>query len=371
MTSNSGAPSAICVSTPPSTRSWIAGTGAEVTRQRRVRYPASTAARERSRSSSRRSSLAFDRDRLRGGSAVAIGDLHRRPPVSNSRTTADRVPDEETSPRESTSESVHADGDAGDPRDLRHRSFWIINTVLFFGALAAVVLPSLLSSGTDVERVRHEGGSDGLRRERARDSRAGRDRAVRQREPPGRGEAADRRRHAPTLQSSTAPNRSCSSVPASTQRSSRPLSRRSVQHHGAAPAAKRRFRRPRGEGPAARSTRGGRRTPRGQRHAPGRRGDRRDVLYLLLIGLTISVANGVAIEKSNRISEVLLAIVPPRPLLFGKVAGVGIMGLATLAFGVVPVVVRVLLGGGLPSGFGPRPSPRARPGSRWASPSTS
>ena len=76
------------------------------------------------------------------------------------------------------------------------------------------------------------------------------------------------------------------------------------------------------------------------------------VLYILLLALTISVANGVAIEKSNRISEVLLAIVPPRPLLFGKVAGVGLMGLATLAFGVIPVVVRALLGGGLPSGFG-------------------
>ena len=47
--------------------------------------------------------------------------------------------------------------------------------------------------------------------------------------------------------------------------------------------------------------------------------------------LMILVANGVAIEKANRISEVLLAIVRPGPLLFGKVIGVGLVGIATLA----------------------------------------
>ncbi len=35
----------------------------------------------------------------------------------------------------------------------RHRSFWIINAVFFFGALAAVVIPSLVSSGMKVEYV--------------------------------------------------------------------------------------------------------------------------------------------------------------------------------------------------------------------------
>ena len=52
------------------------------------------------------------------------------------------------------------------------------------------------------------------------------------------------------------------------------------------------------------------------------------VLYLLLFMLMIQVANGTAIEKANRISEVLLAIVRPGALLFGKVIGVGIIGLA-------------------------------------------
>ena len=47
------------------------------------------------------------------------------------------------------------------------------------------------------------------------------------------------------------------------------------------------------------------------------------LLYILLLMLMILVANGVAIEKANRISEVLLAIVRPGPLLFGKVIGVG------------------------------------------------
>ena len=46
------------------------------------------------------------------------------------------------------------------------------------------------------------------------------------------------------------------------------------------------------------------------------------VLYLLTVVLTGQVATGVAIEKSNRISEVLLAIVPPRSMLIGKVLGV-------------------------------------------------
>ena len=75
------------------------------------------------------------------------------------------------------------------------------------------------------------------------------------------------------------------------------------------------------------------------------------VLYVLLLTLTISVANGVAIEKANRISEVLLAIVPPRPLLFGKVIGVGIMGFATLLFGLIPIAIRLVLGGDLPDGM--------------------
>ncbi len=76
------------------------------------------------------------------------------------------------------------------------------------------------------------------------------------------------------------------------------------------------------------------------------------VLYLLLLLLSTNVANGVANEKSNRVSEVLLAIVPARHLLFGKVIGVAIVGVVSLVAGALPVIIRVLAGGSLPEGTG-------------------
>ncbi len=76
------------------------------------------------------------------------------------------------------------------------------------------------------------------------------------------------------------------------------------------------------------------------------------VLYLLLLTLMVAVANGVAIEKANRISEVLLAIVRPGALLFGKVIGVGIGGLAMVTGGRHP--------GGGQAGPRWRPARRAR-----------
>ncbi len=76
------------------------------------------------------------------------------------------------------------------------------------------------------------------------------------------------------------------------------------------------------------------------------------VLYILTVVLTSQVASGVAVEKSNRVSEVLLAIVPPRSLLFGKVIGVGCIGLVTLLAGITPVAVRIVAGGNLPDGLG-------------------
>lgn len=76
------------------------------------------------------------------------------------------------------------------------------------------------------------------------------------------------------------------------------------------------------------------------------------VLYLLTVILTSQVANGVAVEKTNRVSEVLLAIVPPRSLLFGKVIGVGCIGVATILAGAVPVIVKMVVGGDLPQGVG-------------------
>jgi ABC-2 type transport system permease protein len=77
------------------------------------------------------------------------------------------------------------------------------------------------------------------------------------------------------------------------------------------------------------------------------------VLYLILLLLMIQVASGVAIEKANRISEVLLAVVKPTSLFFGKVVGVGLVGLAGLAAGGIPVVVKAIASGDLPPGLGP------------------
>ena len=76
------------------------------------------------------------------------------------------------------------------------------------------------------------------------------------------------------------------------------------------------------------------------------------VLYLVTVILTSQVASAVATEKSNRVSEVLLAIVPPRSMLAGKVIGVGAIGLVTLLAGALPIVIRFALGGDLPEGIG-------------------
>lgn len=77
------------------------------------------------------------------------------------------------------------------------------------------------------------------------------------------------------------------------------------------------------------------------------------VVYLVLLLLMTSAATGVAIEKSNRISEVLLAVVKPGALLFGKVIGVGIVGLTGMLVAALPVVVKAAAGGDLPAGLGP------------------
>lgn len=76
------------------------------------------------------------------------------------------------------------------------------------------------------------------------------------------------------------------------------------------------------------------------------------VLYLVTVILTGQVASAVAVEKSNRVSEVLLAIVPPRSMLAGKVIGISCIGLITLLAGALPVAVRFVLGGDLPEGLG-------------------
>lgn len=76
------------------------------------------------------------------------------------------------------------------------------------------------------------------------------------------------------------------------------------------------------------------------------------VLYLITVILTGQVASAVAAEKANHVSEVLLAIVPPRSMLAGKVIGTGIVGMVTVLAGATPVVVRLLSGGDLPEGLG-------------------
>jgi ABC-2 type transport system permease protein len=77
------------------------------------------------------------------------------------------------------------------------------------------------------------------------------------------------------------------------------------------------------------------------------------ILYLILLLLMMQAASGVAIEKANRVSEVLLAVVRPGALFFGKVIGVTVVGLAGLAAGAIPVLVKVAVGGDLPAGLGP------------------
>ncbi|HVH62660.1 MAG TPA: ABC transporter permease [Candidatus Dormibacteraeota bacterium] len=63
------------------------------------------------------------------------------------------------------------------------------------------------------------------------------------------------------------------------------------------------------------------------------------LLYVALLLYGQLVAMGVIEEKANRIIEILLSTVRPRQLLFGKVAGIGLMGCLQLALlGVVGLV---------------------------------
>jgi ABC-2 type transport system permease protein len=54
------------------------------------------------------------------------------------------------------------------------------------------------------------------------------------------------------------------------------------------------------------------------------------LLYVGLAGYGTFVANGVVEEKANRIVEIMLSTVRPRQLLFGKVVGIGLVGLVQL-----------------------------------------
>lgn len=55
------------------------------------------------------------------------------------------------------------------------------------------------------------------------------------------------------------------------------------------------------------------------------------LLYMQLIIFGLAVASGVVEEKSSRVVEVLLASVPARALLAGKILGIGLLGLIQLS----------------------------------------
>lgn len=76
------------------------------------------------------------------------------------------------------------------------------------------------------------------------------------------------------------------------------------------------------------------------------------VLYIALVGFGNAVAQGVTEEKSSRVVELLLTTISPRRLLAGKVAGIGLLGLAQLllAGGAALIAGRLAGGAGLPSG---------------------
>jgi ABC-2 type transport system permease protein len=54
------------------------------------------------------------------------------------------------------------------------------------------------------------------------------------------------------------------------------------------------------------------------------------VLYLQLIVFGLAVATAVVEDKASRVVEVLLATIPSRSLLAGKIAGIGLLGLLQL-----------------------------------------
>jgi ABC-2 type transport system permease protein len=71
------------------------------------------------------------------------------------------------------------------------------------------------------------------------------------------------------------------------------------------------------------------------------------LLYLQLIVFGLSVASGVVEEKSSRVVEILLAAVPGRALLAGKILGIGLVGLLQLALIAVVGLVTASLSGAI------------------------
>ena len=71
------------------------------------------------------------------------------------------------------------------------------------------------------------------------------------------------------------------------------------------------------------------------------------VLYVFILLAGNQVAQGVAVEKTNRIAESLLATVRASQLLAGKVVGIGLLAVTGLLAAGTPVVVSLLAGGDL------------------------
>src|SRR5690606_24953329 len=75
-------------------------------------------------------------------------------------------------------------------------------------------------------------------------------------------------------------------------------------------------------------------------------------MYLVIMMLASAVATSVATEKASRVAGVLLAVVPARSLLYGKVIGVGVVGFSTVAVAAIPLLVKTVAGGDVPEALG-------------------
>ena len=74
------------------------------------------------------------------------------------------------------------------------------------------------------------------------------------------------------------------------------------------------------------------------------------LLYLQLIVFGLAVASGVVEEKSSRVVEILLAAIPARALLAGKILGIGLVGLLQLALTAVAGLLAASLSGAIELG---------------------
>ncbi len=73
------------------------------------------------------------------------------------------------------------------------------------------------------------------------------------------------------------------------------------------------------------------------------------VMYIAILIYGVMVMNGVVEEKSNRIMEVLVSSVRPTELLFGKITGIGLVGLTQLVIWALIAAVSLGVTSGLAS----------------------